>query len=67
MKIKIGNDIINLAACFRITITAGTIELCTHVNGIMQYEIGYNISQDEFNTLSAWLLNQTNNPHTVII
>ena len=67
MKIKIGNDIINLDMCFRITITASMIELCTDKHAMLQYEPGHNITQENFNTLSAWMLNQTNNQHTVLI
>jgi len=67
MKIKIGNDIINLDACFRITITSSMIELGTDKHAMLQYEPGRNITQENFNTLSAWILNQTNNQHTVII
>lgn len=67
MKIKIANEIINLDACFRITVTASMIELCTDKHAMLQYEPGRNITQENFNTLSTWLLNQTNNPHTTII
>jgi len=53
--------------CFRITITASMIELCTDKHAMIQYELGHNITQENFNTLSAWMLNQTNNQHTVLI
>lgn len=66
-KIKVKDDIINLDAAIRITVTSAVIEIESTYDGFMQYEPGHALSQAEFDTLSAWLLNQTNHPYTVVI
>lgn len=67
MKIKIKDHIIDLALCSRITVTAAMIELVNNPHDAAQYEPDRNLTQAEFNTLSAFLLNQANCPHTVVV
>lgn len=66
-KIKIKDDIIDLDCALRVTVTSAVIEIERTRDSLMQYEPGNELSQAEFDTLSAWLLNQTNHPYTVVI
>lgn len=67
MKIKIKDHIIDLALCSRITVTSYIIELVNNPHDTVQYKPDRNLTQAEFNTLSAFLLNQSNCPYTVVI
>ncbi len=68
-KISVGTDIIDLAQCVLIRIT--TTRICFEPNlltgACLTYTRGVELSAANFDTLSAWLWNQTNNPHTVVI
>lgn len=68
-KISIGNDIIDLAQCVRIKVEATHIcfEPSLLTGACLTYTKGVDLSAANFDTLSAWLLNQTNNPRTVVI
>ena len=66
-KIKIKDGIFNLDCMMRVTVSSNNIEFSTGNTTLIQYEPGRNLSQAEFDTLAAWLLNQTNHPHTVVI
>lgn len=68
-KIAVGTCIIDLAQCFCIKITATKITFqpscltgseCSYINGT-------DLSNANFDTLSAWLTNQTNNPYTTVV
>lgn len=66
-KIKVKNDIINLDLAARVTVTSSVIEIEMTHGCLIQYELGNALSQAEFDTLAAWLLNVTNHPYTVVI
>lgn len=66
-KIKVKDDIINLDSALRVTVTSTVIEIEGEDNSLVQYEPGKALSQSEFDTLSAWLLNQASHPYIVVI
>lgn len=66
-KIKVKDDIINLDLATCVTVTSAVIEIEIAHGFVIQYEPGHALSQAEFDTLSAWLLNVTNHPYVVVL
>lgn len=68
-KISVGTDIIDITACALIRVEATRIcfEPSLLTGACLTYSKGVELSAANFDTLSAWLLNQANNPHTVVI
>lgn len=68
-KIRVGDEIIDLALCFAISITAKEIHFENgggSGNGML-YRKGKELSDADFVTLSNYLQNQTNNAYTTVI
>lgn len=67
-KIRVGDEVIDISLCFCITIKATEIHFESDAGGSrLIYKKGTDLSDANFNTLSAWLTNQTNNPYTVVV
>jgi len=68
-KIEIKNDILDLNLFSRISTSADSICFFrSEISGdCLKIVRGVDLTNDEFNTLRAWLLNETNNPHTMVI
>lgn len=66
-KIKIKDDIIDLDCAIRVTVTASVIEIESAHGCMLQYEPGKVLSQGEFDTLAAWLLNATNHAYVSVV
>lgn len=68
-KIRIKNEIIELANCFSISVLQDEIhfEKSGDSGDWMRYRRGIELTSAEFDTLSAWITNVTNNPYTTVI
>lgn len=65
-KIRVGNEIIDLAQCFAITVTETEIHFESGSFRLF-FQKGRELSDQDFTTLSSYLTNQANNPYTVVV
>jgi len=66
-RIRIGDTFLNLDAIEFFTVGVNLIVFTTIGISEVQFERGRNLTTEEFDTLSAWLLNVTNCPATTVI
>ena len=66
-RIRIGNTFINLDAVGCYTVGQNIIIFTTIGVCELQYERGRNLTTEQFDTLSAWLLNAANCPAVSVI
>jgi len=66
-KIKIKKEFVNLDCIAFMTLSTTRIQFETSSGGIIQYELGRNLTQEEFDTLTLWLGDPANNPHVIAV
>ena len=66
-RIRVGGTVLNLDAIACFVIEANIIRFTSIGVQEVQFERGRNLTTEQFDTLSAWLLNAANCPATTVI